>query len=89
MDMISKVAIGLGGLGAAVVTGAVIQASIDEREANRKEMRDKIYDLESKNRELSYDIERLKGNDTRQDERIKDVQSRVFKLETKKAIEKV
>lgn len=89
MDMISKVAIGLGGLGVAVVTGAAIQAGMDEREANRKEMRDKIYDLESKNRELSYDIERLKGNDTRQDERIKDVQSRVFKLETKQAIEKV
>jgi len=88
MDMISKVAIGLGGLGAAVVTGAVIQASIDEREANRKEMRDKIYDLESKNRELSYDVERLNGNCTRQNERLTDVQSRVFMLEKKQVIEK-
>lgn len=88
MDMISKVAIGLGGLGVAVVTGAAIQASIDERENNRKEMRNRISDLESKCRQMDYDIETIKKDDDRQDERIKDVQSRVFKLETKQVIEK-
>lgn len=89
MDMISKVAIGLGGLGLAVVTGSVIQANIDEREANRKEMREKIYDLESKARQMDYDIESLKSEKDRQNERIREVNSRVNKLETKQAIEKV
>lgn len=88
MDLLTKVTIGLGGLGAAVVTGAVIQASIDEREERRKEMRNRIMDLESKNRDMSYEIEILKGTNIRQDEQINEVRSRVLKIETIKNIEK-
>lgn len=84
MDMISKVAIGLGGLGVAVVTGAAIQSSINERE----KLRDKIYDLENKNKQMAFDIDVIKRSDDRQNERINDVNSRVHKIEMKQAVEK-
>ena len=77
MDMMSKVAIGVGLAGVAVITGAGIQAAIDERSNEQKDMQRDISKLETKMREVEYDINRLKTEDDRARTTINEVNNKL------------
>lgn len=77
MDMISKIAVGIGLTGAAIITGAGIQAAIDERANERRDMQHDISKLETKVREVEYDITRLKSENDRTRTVINDVNNKL------------
>lgn len=77
MDMMSKIAIGIGLTGAAIITGAGIQAAIDEHANERRDMRNDISELETKMREVEYDITRLKSEDDRARSTINEVNNKL------------
>lgn len=84
MDMAQKVSLGIAGIGIAFVTGAAVQSHISDKEEKRQKMRDKICDLETKSREQTYEIEKLKAKTERIDDNLDEVKERVYKIEREK-----